>query len=525
MEIIISALIYLVAISISLKFYMHMFQLNSYAGVTQYNWYIKHLSKLLPSVIVFAVGELLFFLWCKLEVIYTNEKSLWLYLVPAVTALICSLFHIERNVKKKLVFTKRVKRMYITDYIIVVALLALASWIGRTNAGGMVFMAAIYVLVPLIVILGNFINKPVEKAVNNYYINDAKKILSSHKDLKIIGITGSYGKTSVKYYLNTLLKAKYNVLMTPESYNTPMGVVMTIRGSLKPVHEVFICEMGAKKVGEIQEICDIVYPHHGIITSIGPQHLETFKSLDNVKKTKFELADSLPDDGLLLVNGNDENIKEYNYDRNMVTYGVTKDCDYYAYDIEVDNKGTSFSVKAGDEECRFKTDLVGRHNVINLVGTIAMAHLMGISLKELKPQVRKLEGVPHRLQLINKNGITIIDDAFNSNPTGSKAAIDTLALFPGTKILITPGMVELGEKEEELNKEFGRYAAKVCDYIYLVGINRTKPIYEGIIEEGFDAEKVIAFDTLTEALDKMYAMSEKDKVVLLENDLPDNYSR
>ncbi|MBE5939084.1 MAG: UDP-N-acetylmuramoyl-tripeptide--D-alanyl-D-alanine ligase [Lachnospiraceae bacterium] len=518
---IITAMIFLIAISISLKFYMHMFQLNSYAGVTQFNWYFKNSGKLLSPIIVFFVGEMIYLLWSRVEVFCCKPYSEYIMLIPAVFALLCSLLHIEKNVKKKLVFTMRVIRMYVTDYILILAVLAVAVWLKRYES--LSVMVALYALVPAVVILGNVINKPIEKGVNNHYINEAKKILKGHNDLKIIGITGSFGKTSVKYYLNTLLKAKYNVLMTPESYNTPMGVVKTIRGSLKPVHEIFICEMGAKKVGEIKEICDIVYPHHGIITSIGPQHLETFKSLDNVKKTKFELADALPEGGLLLVNGNDENIKAYNYGKKMITYGVTEDCDYYAYDIDVNNKGTSFTVKAGDEVCQFKTDLIGRHNVINIVGTIAMAHLMGISLKELKPQVRKLEGVPHRLQLINKNGITIIDDAFNSNPTGSKAALDTLALFDGTKILITPGMVELGAKEEELNKEFGRQAAKVCDYIFLVGINRTKPIYEGIKEEGFEEDKVIAFNSLTEALDKMYSLMETDKVVLLENDLPDNY--
>ena len=124
-------------------------------------------------------------------------------------------------------------------------------------------------------------------------------MLAACPNLAVIGVTGSYGKTSVKFYLNTLLKAKYNVLMTPESYNTPMGVVKTVRGSLRATHEIFICEMGAKYVGDIKELCDIVHPKHGIITSIGPQHLESFKSLQNVINTKFELADALPKDGML----------------------------------------------------------------------------------------------------------------------------------------------------------------------------------------------------------------------------------
>jgi len=516
--------IMLVAISLQIKYFVHMFQLNSYGEKTQFNWYSKNPGKLLPCIFVFMFGEAVFLCTNVFEnapLFFKDETDC---ILLGVFALIMAFSYIENKnkTKKKLVFTTRVVRMYITDYILV-AILLVIGFFGGNSGFASVMMATAFTFIPAIVIFGNIINRPIEKSVRNHYINDAKNILKSHSNLKIIGITGSYGKTSVKYYLNTLLKAKYNVLMTPESYNTPMGIVKTIRGNLKPVHEVFICEMGAKKVGEIKEICDIVHPQDGIITSVGPQHLETFLSLDNVKKTKFELADSLPEDGYLLVNGNDENIKAYNYDRTKVTYGVTEDCDYYAYDIEVSSRGTEFSVKVGEEECRFKTNIIGRHNVINIVGTIAMAHKMGITLKELRPQVRKLEGVPHRLQLLGRNGITIIDDAFNSNPTGSKAAIDTLALFEGTKILITPGMVELGSKEEELNMEFGRYAAKVCDYIFLVGINRTKPIHKGIMEAGFDETKVKAFDTLTEALDVMYALKDADKVVLLENDLPDNY--
>ena len=166
-------------------------------------------------------------------------------------------------------------------------------------------MVLIYALSPCIILLSNLINKPLELSINQYYTNDAKKMLRACPNLKIIGITGSYGKTSVKYYLTTLLRSKYNVLMTPESYNTPMGVVKTIRGSLKATDEIFVCEMGAKWVGDIKELCDIVHPHHGIITSIGPQHLESFKTLDAIKGTKFELADALPEGGMLFLNGDD----------------------------------------------------------------------------------------------------------------------------------------------------------------------------------------------------------------------------
>ncbi len=128
-------------------------------------------------------------------------------------------------------------------------------------------------------------------------MNDARRIVQSMRNLLVIGITGSYGKTSVKHFLHTVLAQQFNVLMTPESFNTPMGVTRTVRSSLSPTHDIFIAEMGAKQTGDIKELCDLAQPKMGIITSIGPQHLETFKTLENVQATKFELVESLPADG------------------------------------------------------------------------------------------------------------------------------------------------------------------------------------------------------------------------------------
>ena len=411
-----------------------------------------------------------------------------------------------KKAKKPLVYTPRVKRMLFTTALVVAAVLAPATAVGLTSAHetyALFAMVVIYTLSPYIVLLSNLINKPVELSINQYYTNDAKKMLKACPDLKIIGITGSYGKTSVKYYLTTLLKSKYNVLMTPESYNTPMGVVKTIRGSLKATHEIFVCEMGAKWVGDIKELCDIVHPHHGIITSIGPQHLESFKTLDAVKNTKFELADSLPEGGMLFLNGDDENIKAHGSKRPYISYSIGGEADYVAYDLSVSERGTTFSVRTKDGEAEeFSTRLIGRHNVLNITGAIAISHKMGMSLKEIRPQVRKLEGVPHRLQLSDKGNMTIIDDAYNSNPSGTKAALEALSLFNGYKILVTPGMVELGEKQDELNREFGRNAASVCDYVVLVGQKQAVPIKAGLLDENYSEEKIFVANNINEAINK-----------------------
>lgn len=393
---------------------------------------------------------------------------------------------------------------------------------------GWLLIGVVLALMPCLPVVCNFLNSPMEKAVNQHFVNDALSRLRQMPDMKIIGITGSYGKTSVKFYLKTLLEARYSVLMTPESFNTPMGVVRTIREHLRPDHEIFLCEMGARHVGDIKEICDMVHPDWGVITSIGPQHLETFFTMENIVHTKFELADALPDHGTLFLNGDCSYITDY-CDRypNRVLYSAEEQRQggYYAKDIRVSELGTDFTVVSPEgEEARYQTRLIGGHNVINLVGAIAVANRMGIPLEELKVPVRRLQPVPHRLQMRQQGNVTIIDDAYNSNPVGSKAAVETLAMFEGVRILVTPGMVELGDSEEEYNYKFGTYAAGCCDYVALVGERHTRPIREGLLAEGFDETRIFTGEKLEDALQFAYGIREQGhKYILLENDLPDNY--
>lgn len=495
---------------------MHMFQLNSYSGVKHCRWMKKNIVAILTNIFAFL-----------LCIIYFFYPAYWLISIPFV---VFGFLNIPRKkAKKPLVFTTRVIRMFVTETIILVALILILFFIcGLDPIFTLIlllpFQALIFAFIPFIIILANFVNSPVEAMVRQYYINDAKKMLKSCPDLKIIGITGSYGKTSMKFFLTTLLKGKYDVLMTPESYNTPMGVVKTIRTSLKGYHEIFVCEMGAKKVREIDELCRIAEPQHGIVTSIGPQHLETFKSVENVVKTKFELADYVKDKGNCFVNIDNEYIRN-NLPEGAVTYGTTEDADYYAKVISVSRQGTKFSVRFPDGQTEeFNSILIGGHNVVNLCGAVAMAHFMGVSPLEIKAQMPKITAVPHRLQLLEKGPYTIIDDAFNSNPSGSAAALDTLALFEDFKMLVTPGMVELGAKEEELNREFGRHAAKVCDYVVLVGKKQSAPILAGLKDEGYPDDKIFVADSFNEGINHAYSVTtEKRKIILLENDLPDNY--
>lgn len=511
----ISIALALPALFLVMRYNLHMFQQNGYKNAEHARWLTKNVGKQALLLGCTVLGVVL--LVCPVLPLLIVAMIVWLIVIRYYWYLRSS------NTKKRLVYTMRVRRQIATDAVLMVAAVVLVGvlWDVKRIGGALTLAIAVQGIILLLV---NIINKPLEHAVAQHFINDAKRKLRSVPNLTVIGVTGSYGKTSVKYYLQTLLSDHFNTLITPESYNTPMGVVKTIRESLKPTHEIFVCEMGAKHIGDIKEICDIVHPKHGVITSVGPQHLETFHSMENVAKTKFELADALPEGGMLFANTDCEYIADRigNYER-ATSYSI-KQGDFTASDISVSPLGTEFTVTApnGDTE-RFQTRLIGEYNVINVLGAISVAVRLGIKLSELRVPVRRIQSVKHRMELLMRGNVTIIDDAYNSNPVGSKAAVETLAIFDGVRILVTPGMIELGEKEEEYNYKFGTYAAACCDYILLVGKKHTEPILKGALDSGFDPSKCIAYDKLSEALEYAYAVKDEGhKYILLENDLPDN---
>jgi len=517
---VITAILAAYAIFITMRYNMHMFQLNGYKNGEHIRWLGKTIRMQWVLIAALILGIARFFVThIALDIV------IWFFLW-----LIIVVYRALRRMKakKKLVYTKRVIRMIVCMVILIAAVCAVTVLFGKLEMVSAVLMTLVGAQV-FLYIIANIINHPIEYMVNRHFINDAKRILKSVDGLTIIGITGSYGKTSVKFFLKTLLQDRFNVLVTPESYNTPMGVVKTIRGSMKPTHEIFVCEMGARHIGDIKEICDIVHPHHGVITSVGPQHLETFLNIENIKKTKFELADAIPDGGMLFLNGDNEHIRDqakgYGKKDRIYYYEESDGAGYKAKDLKLSQTGTEFTVTTpnGEEEV-FSTRLIGGHNVINIMAAISVAHRLGMSLKSLKVPVRRIEPVAHRMQLIDHGEVTIIDDAYNSNPVSSKAAVETLAMFDGIKILITPGMVELGEKEEEYNYKFGTYAADCCDYILLVGRKRSKPIRDGVLSKGFPEEKCLVYDKLEDAVQYAYKIKgQGHKYILLENDLPDNY--
>ncbi|MCL2003566.1 MAG: UDP-N-acetylmuramoyl-tripeptide--D-alanyl-D-alanine ligase [Oscillospiraceae bacterium] len=429
--------------------------------------------------------------------------------------------------KTPLKHTSRVIRIELTHGLLLFVIMVSAWFTG--GLAQYIILAAMFIGAPFLLPLANLLLSPVQKAVNDWYIRDAQRMM--RKDLIVVGVTGSYGKTSVKTYIAQLLSVKYNVLATPASYNTPMGVVRAIRENLLPSHQVFVCEMGARHTGNIKELCGIARPLHGVLTAIGPQHLETFKTIENIAKTKFELIDSLPPEGTAFLCWNNPVIREHAKDRRAVRYAVldagigTDGLDIYAENLAADAGGVSFDIVTGaGERERFTCGLLGRHNVQNVTAAAAVALHLGVPLRDMVPVVRALKPARHRLELLPKGqGLTVIDDAYNANPAGAAAALEALSLFGGVKIIVTPGMVELGALEEAENRALGEKIAKVCDYAALVGEKQALPIAEGLRAAGYPAERMGIFDSFDNAYQWAAGIEAEEKVILLENDLPDNY--
>lgn len=436
---------------------------------------------------------------------------------------------LEQN-KKPFVLTGRIKRLIVTLLLLFVTLYVLV-YIYLIN-GPAIYCYLAFALFAyfcyLITFIANVINKPIEYLVFKNYEIKAIKRLREMSNLIKIGITGSYGKTSSKNVLNEILNQKYTSFATPKSFNTTYGLINATNNYLDKFDNVYIAEMGACKRNDIKELCDLIKPTYGIITKIGPAHLETFKTMENIVKTKFELIESLPSDGIAVLNSDDPYQVDYKIKNSceIIWIGIENKADIMAKNISISNLGMTFDVyfSFNDDVLNLKTSLLGRANIYNILSSIAIALKLKVSYDDIVKAISLLKPVEHRLELKKVGDVIIIDDAFNSNPDGSKMALEVLDLMKGKKIIVTPGMIELGEKQYELNKRFGEYISEVVDDVILIGEKQTQPILDGLNEKHFDKDHIYILNDVKKAFSLINEIKDKNTYVLLENDLPDIFS-
>lgn len=470
----------------------------------------------------------------------------WVVCLGFVFYLIFSIIYITADLKRKskarLVFTSRLIRLMVTFLILyflltllLIASLQLLGFIFAENELFVIvrfaFVCILPITIPVLVSLAGFINSPFERWRNKKYITRCKKTLEEADGLIKIAITGSYGKTSVKKILKTILGTKYKVLATPASYNTPMGICKCVNG-YDGTHDVFIAEMGARRVGNIKELCDIVKPDYAIISSVNNQHLETFGTKDAIAKTKYELIEGLRDGGVAVFSADNLTTAQMSLRARerkgiktvLAGNDLTINPDVYATDLKITPTGSDFTLNFGDKSVKASTQLIGRHNVSNICLAAAIAYELGLSPEEISMGISLIKPISHRLEVIkNDKNVTIIDDSYNSNVDGTVAALEVFSIFEGRKIIITPGLVELGHMEHVENFRFGRRMAPIVDYAILVGNQNCYRIRDGLLEEGFDLNKIIIAKDLADGIKKLNEISKEGDVILFENDLPDKF--
>ncbi len=540
-----AALVSLAWVSVRCVRALHMLQLDSYANDRLLKWLADHPVQRafdLPSglchgaFIAAAIG--------LPSAPLSHALLLGAWSICGATIVVLRLVKSKAQ-KKPLVYTSRAVRILIASLTISLAVIAVGFWVALDSfpahaPAAVVDESALIILLtslvviqlaPLTVALANLLLSPIQRAINRTYLRQAGRRLGEVRPL-VIGITGSYGKTSTKYVLERLLADSRKVLKTPLSYNTLMGICRVINEELQPDHRIFVVEMGAYRRGDIRELCDLVHPTIGILTAVGPQHLERFKTIENVQATKYELIQALQPTGFAIFNNDDPRCRALADQTQHVTvlrYGlntVGQALDLGAEEIAMGPHGLSFTmVDKHRNRAKVQTVLLGRHNVLNILGASCAALAVGLSLEEIAEAIRRVPPVPHRLQLIHGGaGATVIDDSYNSNPIGAMEALDVLNTFTGgRRILVTPGMVELGPLEAQLNQQLGARAADVCDYVILVGIDRTKPLLTGLQQKGFSPEKLRVAVDLAAATEALKGIVRAGDAVLFENDLPDLY--
>lgn len=422
--------------------------------------------------------------------------------------------------KNRINFTKRMKRAIFCDFLLIFVVFLLIFYLIHNVYIELILIFVSVLILPLFLILTHFLLFPIEKMIARHYIKMAKKKLKSMPCRKI-AITGSFGKTSTKNILLQILGKKFRTCATPKSYNTPMGICKTILENLSPLDDFFIVEMGARHKGDIAFLCNLIGADYGILTPVGKCHIETFKTLENVEKTKFELCQNVKD--FMLINARSESNMRLFERCEKQKYLICQENSFaYASDVKISEGWTFFTLHIDGKSVNMKTSLLGRANIDNVVVAVSLAYLLGVNLLDIKSGVESLKPTSHRLELI-KGYATVIDDSYNSNFEGFKQALEVLNSFVGKKILVTPGMVELGSEQYNANYAIANEMAKVCDYVIIMNkVNKTA-LSDGLKAAKFNMKNVAYAESRKEQKEILKKVVTQDSVVLFENDLPDNY--
>ncbi len=531
---------------------MSVLQFNGY----YYSRFIRaRVDSFKSNILVYVLFVVLYVLGV---VFYWYFSVFFIVLYMLLLGVFFLIFYVRQFVICELVFTNRIIRFCAVVFALDILYVILLFW--------SLSIVILSLLIPLIILASFIIFSlvyllfvPIEKSIGKRYIAKAKRILDTSKNLIKIGVTGSYGKTSVKEILSAILKENFNVIATPKSYNTPYGITKTINEKLTNSTEVFICEMGAKRKGEILELCNMVNCDMGIITSVGHQHTDIFGSIENVYLTKKELADFLRNKICVFNLMNDFTRKMYfNYVGKgigcfivskrvaenvvkvvkkklknfvikssvglMVLYSLPHKNNYYAKINKMTEFGSDFDIYYNYQKLgTITTLLLGRHNIINVLLAVAMAIDLKVPFSKVQKALITLRSISARLEkFVTKKGAVVINNGYNSNINSARSSLGVLNLFEKrTKVVITPGLIETSD-DFTYNRLFGEMISRVADEVIVVKQKNKNAILSGLSKSCFDMSKVYFVDSFLDAKG-VIDMAGEDYVFLIENDLPNYY--
>lgn len=512
------------------RFFLHAFQQKGYKAGAYFKWIKSSFSERVvapPHLFVLPLFLI------ELASDHLTETA------SAIIICIFGIFsfswisYMERDREKKpLVLTPRMTRLAVTLTLIYMA--AALTGINMGYAYGIllpdiIIMSLIFILadifIPFFVLMAASLMSPVEHFIQERFKSMARNKLARMKDLRVIAITGSYGKTSTKFILKTLLGERFNVCFTPGSFNTPMGICKVINNDLQASHQILILEMGARHPGNIRELCEIARPDVAVVTNVGKAHLETFGSVLNIGRTKAELVEGLRPGGTAILNTDDKIVASMNSRKDIEYIPAGLETGIFSVsDIRYGSDGCSFTITDPDgATATVTTPLLGKHNIGNLVQGFAVARYFGMRTDTIALTASQIEPVEHRLELKKQGDVILIDDAFNSNPVGARNAVEVLSQFSGgRRIIVTPGMVELGDDEYAENKGFGRHIGNSgIELVLLVGKERSAPIIDGLNETGYPENQIMVFERFFDARAWLDQHHQSGDIILYENDLPD----
>lgn len=478
--------------------YLHIYQLKDYNHVR----YLKFFYKL---KFIFLVANFL------LIVLLNLTSNFIAKLILSVAIIILNFvfnFNLIKKNKTPIKFTNKLKRLYFISSLLLVLTLFLSK-----------ILLISQILIVFSPVLSNFLNF-YDKLKNLHFIKAAQKKLKSSKT-KVIAITGSNGKTSVKNILFSMLKTQYKVQATPASYNTPLGISKFINNELKSDCNFVILEYGARHRNDIKNLCKIFGADFGIVTTISPQHLQSFKTIENVVKAKNELPKFL-NNKLCIFNFDNKYCKQMFKENSgkKISISIAKKCDFFASDIKIKNFKTEFKLHTKKFCSKITTNLLGTHNVTNILLASALAIKLNIKPENIVEAISNLKPTPHRLEYL-KSHINILDDSYNCSLPSAKEAINVLTSTEHKKMIVTPGIIEGGKNQFELNFKLGKMC-KNLDYVVIVGNTNKKAILYGIKSQNYKC-KIFTCKSLDESKRYFKLLNSNDCLLLL-NDLPDDYN-